>query len=200
MISDLIVIAVTWKHTFRERWQISGDSIKSSIFGLILRDGTIYFLILLLFNIMQVITVEPAVSGSYYTDYVVGFLAPIQSILISRFILNLRRVFDSSTDGYDDLYSRKSFSYMSTLHAHTIEFASNVIGNMGAPLDHEAFFQEDYDDVISNCVDSSAVVDSGCERRKGIGYDVGSGLQREETIGCENRIVVEEIELQEKTT
>ncbi|KAH9829881.1 uncharacterized protein C8Q71DRAFT_392556 [Rhodofomes roseus] len=93
ILADGLVLMVTWRHL--------RGTLKSSRIGtnrvslglLLLRDGTLYFLLLLLLNVAQIIAV---LDFGQNFDPIPDFIFPITCIIISRFILNLRR-FSSST-------------------------------------------------------------------------------------------------------
>ncbi|CCM06725.1 uncharacterized protein FIBRA_09019 [Fibroporia radiculosa] len=133
MISEIIVIAVTWKNTF-QGWRVaSRGAIDASTLTVILRDGTIYFIFLLILNILEVVTAAPLVSESVFGGYVTLFLIPMACILISRFLLNLRRI---SASGREMRSQRSPSTFTSRADWQTLEFASQFVGNMGALLDY----------------------------------------------------------------
>ncbi|KAI0334549.1 hypothetical protein GY45DRAFT_1242288, partial [Cubamyces sp. BRFM 1775] len=93
MAADTLVIVVTWASTYRIG-KASRDARLGFSFGaLLLRDGTIYFVALVAMNIvhMTLNTVKPN-DFVQQASYVTVLENPITSILVSRFILNLRAV------------------------------------------------------------------------------------------------------------
>ncbi|KZT07758.1 uncharacterized protein LAESUDRAFT_724753 [Laetiporus sulphureus 93-53] len=93
--ADVIVIALTWYNTYKMR-AIARQIIQNSLSTLIFRDGTIYFVLLLFLNIMQMAVRS---VGGAITNYAASFVAPVSSILISRFMINLRsEVYGSNSD------------------------------------------------------------------------------------------------------
>ncbi|KAI0943480.1 hypothetical protein AcW1_002632 [Taiwanofungus camphoratus] len=101
------------------------------------RNSKIVVRSLLLLNVLQVVLFVTNVYGD-----ISNFNALISSILISRFMLNLRHI-DHSTD--HDLYSQHSSS-MQSQHIRTIQswmsdvrFTHTLVGNMGEPLTHGSF-------------------------------------------------------------
>ncbi|RDX48216.1 hypothetical protein OH76DRAFT_1312760, partial [Lentinus brumalis] len=91
--ADVFVIAVTWWNTYGIR-KLSRHARLGTSFGtLLLRDGTIYFIVLLAMNVvhMTLNTVKPN-NLVQQASYVTILENPITSVLISRFILNLREV------------------------------------------------------------------------------------------------------------
>lgn len=96
IMADLIVLGVTWKTTYA-LWK-SARLLNNSVTyaTLLLRDGTLYFLILLVLNVVAITT--NILSLSLSTPY---FVYGFQSVVISRFLLNLRQA--SHADWSDNL-------------------------------------------------------------------------------------------------
>ncbi|RPD56460.1 hypothetical protein L227DRAFT_614597 [Lentinus tigrinus ALCF2SS1-6] len=70
-------------------WRVARSAaIKTSFAATILRDGTVYFLTFLTINVLHLVF---SLKG-FFTDSIVIFQDPIISILVSRFILDLRDV------------------------------------------------------------------------------------------------------------
>ncbi|KAI0916180.1 hypothetical protein AcV5_003188 [Taiwanofungus camphoratus] len=86
IVSDLIVVAVTWYNTHDFMHPIQSH-VKHSLAKLLTRDGTLYFLLLLMINIIHIILF----TLNVFQDFA-GFTAPISSILMSRFLLNIRQI------------------------------------------------------------------------------------------------------------
>ncbi|OBZ72798.1 hypothetical protein A0H81_07334 [Grifola frondosa] len=131
--SDALVLAVTWSKTYQLRKAAQQAQVKASLLTLLLRDGTIYFVVLLILNALHIVFnfVEQVPFVSIFAD-------AFTSILISRFILNLREVdihvhggMRSGRATFDG-----SMSYQS--QPDTIIFTSNnnFVDSIGAPLDH----------------------------------------------------------------
>ncbi|KAJ8483410.1 hypothetical protein ONZ51_g4715 [Trametes cubensis] len=124
IIADIITIVITWKtqyQTYNIGRKVSAPSTIATVF---LRDGTIYFVvlsvlntILLVFDYLQVFTDRGA---SLNLSYLVIFVEPITSILISDFLTHLHEAADAACDS-------------GTLaSASTLEF--RIIGPIGASL------------------------------------------------------------------
>ncbi|KAI0937649.1 hypothetical protein AcV5_000436 [Taiwanofungus camphoratus] len=122
---DVLVIILTIAKTADIRKLAKCLSIETGIISLLLRDGSTYFLLLLFLNIAQII-VSAEVTGDSALSY---FVSPVTSILISRFLLNLRQVHLSSEPGTHPTQSAVLSSYISDLHF--------MVGNLGAPLRHD---------------------------------------------------------------
>ncbi|OCH88020.1 hypothetical protein OBBRIDRAFT_115613 [Obba rivulosa] len=131
--SDLLVLIITWSSTYKIKRDADKANVKASLVTFLLRDGTFYFIILLALNTMHM--------AFYLTNTFVNiswFIVPISSILISRFLLNLRQVYLPARNES----GRPSFVrsvHNSESHMSDVRFASTFIGNMGAPLDYGSF-------------------------------------------------------------
>ncbi|KAH8093125.1 hypothetical protein BXZ70DRAFT_440852 [Cristinia sonorae] len=131
IFADLLILLVTWKksaHTLKARFP--NTEFRPRLSMLLIRDGTIYFVILCTLNVIALVfDVLGYVSSSGGTafNYINEAMAPV---LITRFILDLRAVsslpFGEYTD--DDLNDQPPITALS--------FAtSQFMGNLAAPLD-----------------------------------------------------------------
>ncbi|KAH9840607.1 uncharacterized protein C8Q71DRAFT_904709 [Rhodofomes roseus] len=93
IVSDLLVIVVTWWRTYALKREADRLHMRASLATLLLRDGTIYFVAILVLNIVHIIFV--LYNGNVV--YVTIFLIPIPALLTSRFLLNLRRANEASS-------------------------------------------------------------------------------------------------------
>ncbi|KAJ7764026.1 hypothetical protein DFH07DRAFT_1017015 [Mycena maculata] len=161
ILSEAIVITVTVCRTFGLRHSevpIDGKT-RSGLAFLLLRDGTIYFVALLVLSLadMLVLIFDHVVSisttdygfligvthtplqpefATRYDYWVVPYYTPVfRTILICRFLLMLRAIFydEDGNAGNTDMN-------------HSIQFASRVIGRMGAPVDTTRFDDDDVED------------------------------------------------------
>ncbi|EKM56286.1 uncharacterized protein PHACADRAFT_253332 [Phanerochaete carnosa HHB-10118-sp] len=109
----------------------------STITTVLLRDGTLYFIALLGVNILQLLTYSDRFSNGSYAD---GFLQSMPSLLMQRFMLNLRQP-DHST-GESELDEGHSSSLSLSFRR-----SSGFLGNIGEPLDHSQseYLQDDGD-------------------------------------------------------
>ncbi|EPT01760.1 hypothetical protein FOMPIDRAFT_1048360 [Fomitopsis schrenkii] len=96
IISEAIVLIVTWRRTYSTSRFFRERSLRVSISTLLLRDGTVYFASLFIVNCITIAT--------FFTDLgtMSSYVALIlTNILLSRMLLNLReaslRVHDVST-------------------------------------------------------------------------------------------------------
>ncbi|KAH9829437.1 uncharacterized protein C8Q71DRAFT_403639 [Rhodofomes roseus] len=81
--ADALVLAVTWRATFGFKRCKDSAKVKLPLTTLLLRDGTAYFSILLVLNIINIIM--------WTTNNVTEFPTTLTTVLLSRFILNLRQ-------------------------------------------------------------------------------------------------------------
>ncbi|KAL1951190.1 hypothetical protein VTO73DRAFT_339 [Trametes versicolor] len=129
IVGDLIVLIVTWHSTFGITRAARVANIRMSLTTAILKDGTLYFACLLILNVVNII-----VNAVPNSSAVSAFQDPVTSILVSRFLLNLR-----DTLGGDVHDTRPSFvaSTRNGPHAAStgMQFA-NFVDPMGAELDH----------------------------------------------------------------
>ncbi|KAL1943055.1 hypothetical protein VTO73DRAFT_4726 [Trametes versicolor] len=140
----VLVIAVTWANTYRLRKASHDARVDGSFSGLLLRDGTIYFAVLIAMNVvhMTLNTVKPN-NIVQQASYVTILENPITSILISRFILNLRAVDHRGVEGGDAsdtlLSSPHPRGAASTMRFVSVESTLEVLGaSLGDELDEEA--------------------------------------------------------------
>ncbi|RPD57257.1 hypothetical protein L227DRAFT_655663 [Lentinus tigrinus ALCF2SS1-6] len=128
ILADLIVIAVTW-HTTYKTTQIAreGRLATSSLSLILLRDGTIYFLIILIMNVLHLMFSV----GDFFSKYasisdVSLLLEPTESVLISRFLMNLQETNLRLTSGA----SVNSSPFTDAAVTSTIRF-DRVVGSLG---------------------------------------------------------------------
>ncbi|KAI0085197.1 hypothetical protein BDY19DRAFT_461043 [Irpex rosettiformis] len=95
--ADVIVLLITWQKTFGIIRQAASLSERMALSEVLLRDGTVFFLALLAVNVFQVLIH----SVSSWSILLPGsaFLAPLTSIVVSRFFFNLRQVDEQPGDG-----------------------------------------------------------------------------------------------------
>jgi len=88
--SDLVVLIVTWYHTYGVIRSYSKEthSAKPTLAKLLLKDGTLYFLALFLVNVADILDFLLA-NGALFN--LSTFILPMSSILTSRFLLHVRK-------------------------------------------------------------------------------------------------------------
>ncbi|KAI0938077.1 hypothetical protein AcV7_003367 [Taiwanofungus camphoratus] len=136
VISDMIVLVVTWYHTYTVYKSAKAANMKTSLGAIILRDGTFYFITLLLLNVIQMI-IEILLYNSKQNigaSYIIYFVPPIASIFISHFIINLRQFQYGSSEATQ--VEQSSHWQTSQDQAASLHFTARIVDNMGAPLYH----------------------------------------------------------------
>jgi len=135
--SDLMVLLVTW---WQLRWasRVSGQSRNgSAVATLLLRDGTSYFVLFLLINIAQIIA-QVMLTESF--NPIPSFMLPMTCIVVSRLILNLRRLsfaMRSPMHARSDTTSPSILTVPSSFHPSllsTIMFGANSQGSQGGQM------------------------------------------------------------------
>ncbi|KZT70575.1 hypothetical protein DAEQUDRAFT_725097 [Daedalea quercina L-15889] len=100
--SDLLVVLIAWYQLHASVTTVR-LSVRSTLATVLLRDGTFYFVVLLMLNIGQVIT--DIDIGVFYNP-MPYFTNPITSIIISRFLLAVRRLALESQGSLPSYFSR----------------------------------------------------------------------------------------------
>jgi len=98
---------------------------------LVVRDGSSYFLLLLILNVAQIV-LAAEVAGDNAISY---FVSPMTSILISHLILNLRQL-NPTPDGSEATDIAMPVSTR-------LDFTTIYLGNLGEPLDYSSSSDED---------------------------------------------------------
>ncbi|KAJ8481546.1 hypothetical protein ONZ51_g5918 [Trametes cubensis] len=126
IIADVIVILVTWKTQYDAYHMGKGLPTPMRLTAIVLRDGTIYFVILTVLNILQLLFEEIQVPahalhrGQAQSSDLVVFVEPITAILTSEFLTHLRNAADAASGS----------EILSSVNA--LEF--RIIGSIGASL------------------------------------------------------------------
>ncbi|OBZ67925.1 hypothetical protein A0H81_12162 [Grifola frondosa] len=96
VVADAAVLGLTWAKTFRMRAEAMECGIRTTFAAILMRDGTMYFLILLVINIAGLVMNRPF-NGSYI--YAMStWIAIITAIMMCRFMLHLHEA-DSNISG-----------------------------------------------------------------------------------------------------
>ncbi|KAI0777959.1 hypothetical protein BC629DRAFT_1594680 [Irpex lacteus] len=146
-VADCLVLAITWNKAIGAVRAASRHNLKVPLNAVLIRDGTFFFLALLALNIYEILSNNiPSLSLSTSNS----LLTPLNAIIISRFMLNLRQVAEVE----------QSSVSAGTAHRSTLLFNADVIvGNMGESLNF---------DVNSDEEDADADTDIGRNDREGI--------------------------------
>ncbi|KAI0778846.1 hypothetical protein BD413DRAFT_119713 [Trametes elegans] len=182
---DCLVLVVTWHATYRTVRLHLASSGGASFTTTILRDGTVYFLVLLIlnvlhlsFNTLSVCIWSPTTHPSSCerrlqfgndaltsVSYVTIFTDPITAVLWNRLLMNLQQVNQSIVVDQD------SNTVMSTFPGETTLSFARVIGSFGSSVMLSAV-EEEEERVIG---DSNTAVKQGDEGgRGGLGIEMAS--------------------------
>ncbi|TFY64157.1 hypothetical protein EVJ58_g2802 [Rhodofomes roseus] len=129
-LAELLVLLSTWRHTYGLKKLARENNQEVSLTYLLLRDGTVYFGLMFLLEIF-------ASVGQYVTALAgaPGFVFALEAILLSRFILNLRRVALQLMIPHGRQLGAASFSaFSSRLSFSELQFDSRVLGTLGGSL------------------------------------------------------------------
>ncbi|KAI0338178.1 hypothetical protein BDW22DRAFT_818748 [Trametopsis cervina] len=127
--ADLVILLVAWYTTYNTRKAARGSDLKAPLTTLLVRDGTFYFVILLILNIFTMFQN----SSSIILNNVPLLLQPMTMIIVYRFILNLRLI--DSREEYDTSARYSTVRFMNS---------AMMVGNMAEPLHVNDDPQEDY--------------------------------------------------------
>ncbi|KAI0707182.1 hypothetical protein C8Q76DRAFT_860360 [Earliella scabrosa] len=120
---DLLVIGITWKATFALNRELKGIAISRMGFsGVLFRDGVIYFIVLLILNVLH-LTFSLLSSSDFEKkrSSLFTLLEPMNAILISRFLLNLQ-------EANNAFYHHSSSSTIDNIRFN------RVLGSLGSSL------------------------------------------------------------------
>ncbi|OSD03795.1 hypothetical protein PYCCODRAFT_1458371 [Trametes coccinea BRFM310] len=120
ILMDVIVLAITWYRTVDVVRAARKANIKSSLMSVMLRDGSMYFAIGFVLNIVDIVTVISSLNSIAWQVLV------INSVGMSRFLLSLRMADMSACGPPDEL---------TTLWAHQLQDSpSRSLHYIGASL------------------------------------------------------------------
>ncbi|KAH9899782.1 hypothetical protein C8Q73DRAFT_663375 [Cubamyces lactineus] len=142
--ADVLVLLITWWKTNDIRRLAAQTDVKVSLTSLIVRDGTMYFLVLLYMNTIHIVlSLTGACICIQRFTFTITFEEPLTTILVSRFLLNLREVNEIRASGESTDYDMSRPSFVRPLsdiapdeqRSHVASF----IAPLGAPLTHTSF-------------------------------------------------------------
>lgn len=117
LLQDILVLCLTWMKTYRKWTDARRVKVSVSVLECLLRDGTLYFVIMCAINITQMVIFD-AESGEILGLY----LNALPLVLMSRFVINLRQtceIGDSSVPS-TVIFRRET----------------NILGNVGESLEY----------------------------------------------------------------
>ncbi|EMD39628.1 hypothetical protein CERSUDRAFT_121854 [Gelatoporia subvermispora B] len=99
IVADVLVLFATWHGTWRAKRDSDRNHLRTPLLTLLLRDGTIYFIILLGSNVLNIV----ADGSNVFVFSVTFFTTPISSIILADFLLNIRQiVYSPQNQGLDE--------------------------------------------------------------------------------------------------
>ncbi|KZT73438.1 hypothetical protein DAEQUDRAFT_470166 [Daedalea quercina L-15889] len=130
VLADVVVIVATWAYIFKTVRLQGWRRWSHSIAWLLLRDGTIYFLAVFCLNLIV------CIIGIWFGNlvYLVNLNPPLQLILISRLLINLREA------SQDDIYigSLHSSTASGRLPSNSVEPSTLRFDHADLPGDEDA--------------------------------------------------------------
>jgi len=171
IVADFIVVFVTWCSTY-DLWKYPRqNNAKASLARLLLRDGTLYFCLLLSLNIVQMIL---HLRNTF--QYFGQFIPYISTIIISRLMLDIRRTRFSVGD---TVPSQLSLSADSALEApHSRSQLSTMIFRAGSVELQRKIREPDVPDLLAD--DHS---------EEGLDWDVDESMANADGSSCGREII-----------
>ncbi|KAH9939055.1 uncharacterized protein BXZ73DRAFT_76201 [Epithele typhae] len=124
MAADVLLVLVTW-HELWGNQKLTRLFQRDTFANVLLRDGTIYFIVLLIMNALHLAFTLMAIDQPGTTvSYVTIFTDPLTSILVSRFLLRLQSI---------NRRSVQTTSLFSDTPVNTIMF-NRVVGSLGSSV------------------------------------------------------------------
>ncbi|KAJ3551703.1 hypothetical protein NM688_g4556 [Phlebia brevispora] len=149
--ADVIAIAITWFKTYRHVREASSIGVNVDVGVALLRYGSLYFIVFFVVNLANgLVELVPSLTSA---QPISTFTAVLPSIVLSRFLINLRQVDTAESS------SATRVSHVSSLNFRRPSMPT-IIGNLGEPLAEDDIDSEDY--VIADAYErgSGAAVDS----------------------------------------
>lgn len=154
VVSDALVIAVTWYYISRTsllRTQLTREiwTTRPNITTVMLRDGTLYFLVISLLNTLDLIVDVVTIRGGNQGINITDFILPMSSILVSQFLICIREASERSTR----VLSSQSLSFIDSQQASDPQLAWIASADFAADIVHGPARDGD-DDIVSDFEDN----------------------------------------------
>ncbi|KAI0363798.1 hypothetical protein BV20DRAFT_1116697 [Pilatotrama ljubarskyi] len=137
ILADIAVLVITWVTQYSDYTRIRALSRPNSLVHVLLRNGTIYFVTLTSLNLLHMLLsilplyVELPSNDYFIPENVSIFIEPLNAILVSSFLTDLRNAAQSKT-------YNQSLSSMGTLHFRVVGSLGSVLPAPGeAPVEPE---------------------------------------------------------------
>ncbi|PCH44248.1 hypothetical protein WOLCODRAFT_26580 [Wolfiporia cocos MD-104 SS10] len=131
IISDVVLLCVTWNNLVK--LARCGDTVDRRIISLsklLLKDGTGYFLFLLVLNVLQIVLWK---TGTFFL--LTMWATPLSAITLSRFLLDLRLCSVSSQTPLSEWQTDSGTSY--SQHQDDTVYLSTFINTMDTNVQYE---------------------------------------------------------------
>jgi len=159
IVSDVAVLAVTWYYTY-DAGQIMSHLIgrnSSTLAGLLLQDGTLYFVALVLLNVADIIFSTTGGGVGDGVDSLNAFIFPMSAILISRFLLHIREAayhthVDFGTETPSFVRSRHLL--WETSQFSSVAFVGSGLRRLGDGLDSDTVVPQAGQSDVQHCAES----------------------------------------------
>ncbi|EED85792.1 predicted protein [Postia placenta Mad-698-R] len=136
VVSDILVVSATWyyiSHINSVRTQLVRDmwASRPNLTTVMFRDGTLYFLIISLLNVVDLVLTTITIGGvrSFYMTDITSLITVMSSILICRFLICIREAAERSTQALGS----QSLSFVDSQGSpspqpwlSSVEFASDI--------------------------------------------------------------------------
>ncbi|KAH9842978.1 uncharacterized protein C8Q71DRAFT_735415 [Rhodofomes roseus] len=130
-VAEVLVLAATWRATYRARRASDSSSTKTSVSAMLLRDGTVYFgviLLLLIANaVLELVATDVSITSLTYV---------LQTVCITHLYINLRHAASSNTLPGEDSQIHVSFSRVLGTLDGSLVFGSDGYASDGAVIDN----------------------------------------------------------------
>ncbi|KAI0769525.1 hypothetical protein BC629DRAFT_1533792 [Irpex lacteus] len=123
IVGDVLVLAVTWTKTAHVYREARKFGIGAHIATVLFRDGTIYFFILLVVNVLELTANN--IAGLLPLDAVEPFFNILPPMIVCHFILSLRQV--EPAEGSD---------YILSSRIHSLRFVGNMAQSLQLSRDY----------------------------------------------------------------
>ncbi|KAL1948795.1 hypothetical protein VTO73DRAFT_10601 [Trametes versicolor] len=132
---DATVLVLTWLRTLGVHRESRRLGLHTPLVTLLLRDGTLYFLIIMVIQICGIVSMS---AGNVFALWEVWpFFDQVFTVIFScRFMLDLRGVYLAyAVPSHPDFDGGKDTLASGHAELSRLRFSTSVVGNMGAPLD-----------------------------------------------------------------
>ncbi|EED78728.1 predicted protein [Postia placenta Mad-698-R] len=147
IVSDILVVAATWYYicrtsAVREHLARGVWAAKPSITTVMFRNGTLYFIIISLLNVIDLVVNLISISSYSYTVDITDLITAMTSILVSHFLICIREAAERSIQ----TFTSQSLSFIDSQGnsvplpwLSSIEFAADIANSSARDSNGNAF-------------------------------------------------------------